>query len=91
MEGAGGVQGAASGDFILRMKLSEPIPRLMPEPGDGDVWVCYYEGQEDSCWRCMEPGHMTRECRSSFNREFVSEQRENQLKYLKTEVGDIDG
>lgn len=82
MEGAGGAEGAASGDFILRMKLSQPIPRLMPEPGDGDVWVCYYEGQEDSCWKCMEPGHMTRDCRSPFNKEFIQEQRVNRNKFL---------
>jgi hypothetical protein len=80
MEGVGGAGGAASGDFLLRMKLSHPIPRLMPEPADGDVWVCYYEGQEDSCWKCMAPGHMTRDCRSPFNKEFIQEQRDNRNK-----------
>lgn len=80
MDGVGGAGGAASGDFLLRMKLSHPIPRLMPEPADGDVWVCYYEGQEDSCWKCMAPGHMTRDCRSPFNKEFIQEQRDNRNK-----------
>ena len=48
IEGAGRSSVCDTGDFLLRMKLMEPIPRLLPSGSDGDVWVIYYEGQEDT-------------------------------------------
>lgn len=85
--GVGGSEGAASGDYLLKMKIKENIPRLIPEPNDGEVWVCYYDGQEDSCWRCLEPGHMTRECRApNATRGFLQEQRVNRKAHLQDAV-----
>jgi hypothetical protein len=81
IEGAGRSALCDTGDFLLRMRLDEPIPRLLPSGSDGDVWVVYYEGQEDACWKCMKPGHMTRECRSQGTNDFTKEQRAGKLAY----------
>ena len=81
IEGSGRSSLCDTGDFLLRMKLVEPIPRLLPSGSDGDVWVVYYEGQEDACWRCLEPGHMTRECRGQGTSGFTQEQRAGKLAF----------
>ena len=62
IKGIGGQLGGRTGDFLLKMKLQRPIPRLLPIADDGELWVAYYEGQEDVCWKCFLPGHFTRAC-----------------------------
>ena len=62
IKGIGGQQGGGTGDFMLKMKLKMPIPRLLPIAHEGELWVAYYEGQEDVCWKCFLPGHFTRAC-----------------------------
>ena len=64
-----------TGDFLVRMKVNEVIPMHHPRPEEGMRWVCIYEGQENVCWRCWEPGHMTRECREfNVERSFMRQQ-----------------
>ena len=88
IEGTGGQAGAATGDYLLKMKLDEVIPRILPCPRTGMVWVCYYEGQEDSCWRCFEPGHVTRLCSS--RSDFPQQQRIEKRKLFEERAGNLD-
>lgn len=62
IKGVGGPEGGRTGDFLLKMKLRLPIPRLLPTAKDGELWAAYYEGQEDVCWKCFESGHQSRAC-----------------------------
>ena len=87
IRGVGGSEGVSTGDYLLKIKTKKNIPRLIPEPNVGEVWVCYYDGQEDSCWRCLEPGHMTRECRApNATRGFLQEQQVNKKAHLQEAV-----
>ena len=48
----------------------------MPQAREGNVWLATYEGQEDEYWRCWEPGHERRECKSKpFAPDFMKDQR----------------
>ena len=80
IEGSGGQYGSSTGDYLLKIKLREPIPRLLPFPWTGTVWVCFYEGQEECCWRCFESGHITRSC--SNTSDFPGQQREQRRIYF---------
>ena len=61
-KGVGGQEGGRTGDFLLKMKLQLPVPRLLPTARDGELWAAFYEGQEDVCWKCFESGHQSRAC-----------------------------
>ena len=88
VRGIGGPDGAPSGDYLVRMKLKNPIPRLLTRPEDGDMWAIFYEGQEDCCWRCFDIGHTTRDCNISLIAEFQDMQRHYKRRYNGEIVND---
>lgn len=88
--GIGGRDGASSGEYLARMKIQSPIPRLYCQPEDGDVWVIYHEGQEDSCWKCFDTGHTTRDCIHSSIAEFQERQREGKRQFSLDNENDGD-
>ncbi len=76
--------GFPTGDYLLRMKIKSKIPRFLPNAWDGNVWLVTYEGQEDECWRCWQPGHEKRECKAKpYAPVFIDEQVERRNEYLK--------
>ena len=79
-------EGFPTGDFSLRIQLSKKIPRYLPQAREGNVWLATYEGQEDECWRCWQPGHERRDCKSKpFAPDFMKDQRYFRDLYLKQE------
>jgi hypothetical protein len=81
-------EGFPTGDFAIRIQLTEKIPRYLPQAREGNVWLATYEGQDDECWRCWEPGHEKRECRSKpYAPGFMREQRHYRDIHLKNGEG----
>jgi hypothetical protein len=81
--------GFPTGDYLLRMKISSKIPRYIPTANEGNVWFATYEGQEDECWRCWEPGHERRECKSRpYAPKFIEEQKRHRSIFLSGRVSE---
>ena len=79
--------GFPTGDFLLRMKINSKIPRFLPNAWDGNVWLATYEGQEDECWRCWQPGHEKRDCKAKpYAPGFIDDQVECRKDFLKEKV-----
>lgn len=79
--------GFPTGDYLLRMKINSKIPRFLPNPWDGNVWLATYEGQEDECWRCWQPGHERRDCKAKpYAPGFIDKQIEARKEILEKEI-----
>lgn len=79
--------GFPTGDYLLRMKINSKIPRFLPNPWDGNVWLATYEGQEDECWRCWQPGHERRDCKAKpYAPGFIDEQIECRKGFLEKDI-----
>ena len=50
------------GSFIYKMILTESIPCFVPQAEDGEMWVVRHEGQDQTCFKCLGSGHMSRTC-----------------------------
>ena len=50
------------GTYHGKMILSESIPAFVPQTDEGEMWVVRHEGQDQTCFKCLGTGHMSRGC-----------------------------
>ena len=55
------------GTYYVKMILAESIPAFIPHPEDGEMWVVRHEGQDQTCFKCLGTGHMSRVCQDEPN------------------------
>ena len=55
------------GTYYAKMILAESIPSFIPHPEDGEMWVVRHEGQDQTCFKCLGTGHMSRACQDEPN------------------------
>ena len=50
------------GSYFLKMILTEGLPCFVPQAEEGEMWVIRHEGQDQTCFKCLGTGHMSRTC-----------------------------
>ncbi|KAL1484186.1 hypothetical protein MTO96_032726 [Rhipicephalus appendiculatus] len=60
VDNAPGYKGISSGNWRVRMLMSQPVPNLFKV--DGKTIQCEYDGVVRLCRRCLPPGHFRSKC-----------------------------